>query len=536
MQNRMNIAMYLRLSKEDDRNTQESNSISCQRLLLKEYIEQNFRGEILSDEVCQPKACITGCPYGCEIFEFVDDGYSGTSMNRPAMQELLRCVRQKKVDCVIVKDFSRFSRDYVEMGFYVEQLFPFLGIRFISVNDHYDSRVVQNQMIGMDLAFKALVNDLYSKDLSGKVISSLHSKKERGIYCSANCPFGYRKKADDKNQVEIVPEEAKVIREIFRLTLEGYSSVDIAKKFHKEKIKTPVEYLAARGVTHRNPLGKEFSWHHTTICKILRNDFYAGDVVYGKYEKDAVGGKNHLKPKSEWKITYHHHEPIIEREIFEEVQRTRGISKPYQPRKAHMLTGKVLCGECGRALCYRNAKHPYFYCKDRYTTGNENCLKKVNIFLLEQMLVSAVQKEICRQIELKEVWKLYQEVQKRQYDAKMAKLRKARKNLEITGKEQIILCERYKKKEILKEEYLACKEKVQKKEDAIKSEIQRQKMLLVEMEAEKHTGLPDADKIWKACKVHELNQETVDSFIRKVKVWDERHVEIIWNFSDGKAT
>ena len=556
MQNRLKIAMYLRLSKEDDRNTQESNSISCQRLLLKEYIEQNFRGEILSDEVCPPKtcitgcpdgytlsdevcppkACITGCPYGCEIFEFVDDGYGGTSMDRPAMQELLRCIRQKKVDCVIVKDFSRFSRDYVEMGFYVEQLFPFLGIRFISVNDHYDSRVVQNQMMGMDLAFKALVNDLYSKDLSGKVISSLHSKKERGIYCSANCPFGYRKKADDKNQVEIVPEEAKVIREIFRLTLEGYSSVDIAKKFHKEKIKTPVEYLAARGVTHRNPLGKEFSWHHTTICKILRNDFYAGDVVYGKYEKDAVGGKNHLKPKSEWKITYHHHEPIIEREIFEEVQRTRGISKPYQPRKAHMLTGKVLCGECGRALCYRNAKHPYFYCKDRYATGNENCLKKVNIFLLEQMLVSVLQKEICRQIELKEVWKLYQEVQKRQYDAKMAKLRKARKNLEITGKEQIILYERYKKKEILKEEYLACKEKVQKKEDAIKSEIQRQKMLLVEMEAEKHTGLPDADKIWKACKVYELNQETVDSFIRKVKVWDERHVEIIWNFSDGKAT
>lgn len=536
MQNRLKIAMYLRLSKEDDRNTKESNSISCQRLLLKEYIEQNFRGEILSDEVCPPKTCITGCPDGYEIFEFVDDGYSGTSMNRPAMQELLRCVRQKKVDCIIVKDFSRFSRDYVEMGFYVEQLFPFLGIRFISVNDHYDSRVVQNQMMGMDLAFKALVNDLYSKDLSGKVISSLHSKKERGIYCSANCPFGYRKKADGKNQVEIVPEEAKVIREIFRLTLEGYSSVDIAKKFHKEKIKTPVEYLAARGVTHRKPLGKEFSWHHTTICKILRNDFYVGDVVYGKYEKDAVGGKNHLKPKSEWKITYHHHEPIIKREIFEEVQRTRGISKPYQPRKAHMLTGKILCGECGRALCYRDAKHPYFYCKDRYTTGNENCLKKVNIFLLEQMLVSAVQKEICRQIELKEVWNLYQEVQKRQYDAKMAKLRKARKNLEITGKEQIILYERYKKQEILKEEYLACKEKLQKKEDAIKSELQRQKMLQVEMEAEKYTDLPDAHEIWKACKIYELNQETVDSFIRKVKVWDERHVEIIWNFSDGKAT
>lgn len=540
MQNRLKIAMYLRLSKEDDWNEQESNSIASQRLLLKEYIEENFQEEMLADKICSSQFRIEECQDRCfsekEIFEFVDDGYTGTSMNRPGIQTLLECVWQKKINCILVKDFSRFSRDYVETGFYLEQLFSLLGIRFISVNDHYDSRGVQNQMMGMDLAFKALVNDLYSKDLSGKVISSLHSKKEWGIYCSANCPFGYRKKAEDKNQVEIVAEEAKVVREIFRLTLEGYSSVDIAKKFHKEKIKTPMESLLARGAVHQKPLGKEFSWHHTTICRILRNDFYVGDVVYGKYEKDAVGGKNHLKPKSEWKITHYHHEPIIEREIFEEVQRTRGISQPYQQRKAHMLTGKILCGECGRALCYRNANNPYFYCKNRYTTGNENCLRKGSRFPLEQMLISALQMEICRQIELKEVWNLYQEIQKKNYDAKLNKLRTIRKKLEITGKEQIILYERYKKKEILKEEYLACKEKVQKKEDAIKSEIQRQKGLLAEMEAEKHTDLPDADKIWKACKIHELNQETVDSFIRKVKVWDERHVEIIWNFSDGKAT
>lgn len=145
--------------------------------------------------------------------------------------------------------------------------------------------------IGMNLAFKTLVNDLYSKDLSVKVTSSLHSKKERGIYCSGNCPFGYRKKAEDRNQVEIVEEEAAVVREIFRLTLEGYTSVDIAKKFHKEKVKTPVEYLIERGATHRKPVGKEFSWQHTTICTILKNHFYAGDMVYGKYKKDKVGGK-----------------------------------------------------------------------------------------------------------------------------------------------------------------------------------------------------------------------------------------------------
>lgn len=239
MKNRLKIAMYLRLSKEDDWNAQESNSISYQRLLLRGYIERNFENY--------------------EILEFVDDGYSGTSMDRPAMQELLAAARQKKVDCIIVKDFSRFARDYVETGFYVEQIFPFLGIRFISVNDHYDSEAVTKKTIGMNLAFKTLVNDLYSKDLSVKVTSSLHSKKERGIYCSGNCPFGYRKKAEDRNQVEIVEEEAAVVREIFRLTLEGYTSVDIAKKFHKEKVFMQ-DYLWIIMTGKKSPLKRRLRW------------------------------------------------------------------------------------------------------------------------------------------------------------------------------------------------------------------------------------------------------------------------------------
>ena len=139
-------------------------------------------------------------------------------------------------------------------------------------------------------------------------------------------------------------------------------SVEIAKKFNQESIKTPAEYLIARGATHRKPVGKEFSWQHSVICNILKNDFYVGDVVYGKYEKDSVGGKKHLKPRSEWKITYNHHEPIIEREIFEAVRETRGKTKPYIAKRSHVLQGKVVCEECGKALRYRNSKNPYFYC------------------------------------------------------------------------------------------------------------------------------------------------------------------------------
>ena len=515
MSNQKMIIGYYRLSMEDD-SEGESNSIINQRKLVKDYISN------IPELAAMP------------FQEFYDDGYSGSSMDRPAIKQVLELARENKVQCIVVKDFSRFARDYVETGFYVEQIFPFLGIRFISVNDHYDSEAVTKKTIGMNLAFKTLVNDLYSKDLSVKVTSSLHSKKERGIYCSGNCPFGYRKKAEDRNQVEIVEEEAAVVREIFRLTLEGYTSVDIAKKFHKEKVKTPVEYLIERGATHRKPVGKEFSWQHTTICTILKNHFYAGDMVYGKYKKDKVGGKNHLKPRSEWKITYNHHEPIIEREVFDAVQQTRGISKPYQPQKAHILIGKVVCGECGKALRYRKAKNPYFYCNERYTTGDENCVSQVNVFFLEQVLLAALQKEIRRQMELEEVWSQYQEVQKEKYHVKRDKLQKSQQALDAVGKEQITLYERYGKREIQREEYIEFREELQKKEDFIKSEIQEQEMRLAEVETEFHAELPDAHIIWKECKINELNQEVVDTFIKKINVWDEQHMEIIWNFSDGK--
>lgn len=266
----------------------------------------------------------------------------------------------------------------------------------------------------------------------------------------------------------------------------------------------------------------------------VKNHFYAGDVVYGKYKKDTVGGKNHLKPRSEWKITYHHHEPIIEREIFDAVQQTRGRSKPYQPQKAHILMGKVVCGECGKALRYRKAKNPYFYCNERYTTGDEKCVSQVNVFFLEQVLLSALQKEIRRQMELEEVWSQYQEVQKEKYHVKRDKLQKFQKALDAVGKEQITLYERYGKREISREEYVEFREELQKKEDFIKSEIQEQEMRLAEMETELHAELPDTHIIWKECKINELNQEVVDTFIKKIHVWDEQHMEIIWNFSDGK--
>ncbi len=285
------IAIYIRLSKEDDKWKEESNSITMQRVLLKKYIEENFADY--------------------EVIEFCDDGYTGTNFERPGMQEMLCRIRDGEIDCVIVKDFSRFARDYVELGSYLEQIFPFLGVRFISVNDGYDSRDYQGSIADIDVNFKNLLYDLYSKDLSEKVRSSLAIRKKKGQYVSANSPFGYEKDPEDRHALVVAEDEAEVVRRIFSLTLDGWTSVQVAKLFNKEGVKTPVEFKIEKGRTSRQPKGERFLWSSSTVCQILRNEIYVGNIVQKKYVKDFVGGKNHIKPREEWLVSYGHHEPII---------------------------------------------------------------------------------------------------------------------------------------------------------------------------------------------------------------------------------
>lgn len=367
------IALYMRLSMEDKENEEESNSILNQRLLLRRFVLDKF------------------ADVKTEVMEFVDDGYSGTNFDRPSVKELLENAKEAKIDCIIVKDFSRFSRDYIEMGAYLEQIFPFLGIRFISVNDHYDSNDYIGKSAGMDTAFKYLVNDLYAKDISVKVKSTLEMKREKGIYANGSTPFGYMKSKEDCHLLEPVEPEAGIIRRIFQMTLEGYSSSKIAKLFNEEGVMTPMEYKIKRGITMMKPKGNRFLWDGSTICQMLRNDFYAGDWVYGKYETNAVGGKARLKPRSEWKIYYNHHEAIIDRETFKMVQQSRGRKKSVQKREKHPLTGKIVCGCCGKNLKIEHSLNPYFFCATRYKTDSPECVKKVNVMFIEQMILYMLQ-------------------------------------------------------------------------------------------------------------------------------------------------
>ena len=221
------IIGYYRLSMEDD-SEGESNSIINQRKLVKDYISH------IPELAAMP------------FQEFYDDGYSGSSMERPAIKQVLELARENKVQCIVVKDFSRFARNYIEMGTYLEQIFPFLGVRFISISDRYDSKDYKGKNSDIEVQFKGLIADFYVKDQSVKVKAAVSTRRGKGEYCCGSAPYGYRINPENKRELVIVEDEAEVIRRVFELTNQRYSKMEICKLFNEEGVLTPLQSMSRR--------------------------------------------------------------------------------------------------------------------------------------------------------------------------------------------------------------------------------------------------------------------------------------------------
>ncbi len=498
------IAIYLRLSKEDEEIADESNSIINQRSLLKEYVKKHFEHYKLK--------------------EFVDDGFSGTNFLRPGITDMMNQIRDGKINCVIVKDFSRFSRDYIELGSCLDQIFPFLGVRFISLNDNYDSAEHLGNTTDLDTSFKGLMYDLYSKDLSVKVKSSLRARKGQGQYISCYAPFGYTKDRGDRHKLIIAEDEAKIVRRIFALTLEGKTSIEIAKLFNREKVPTPIAFKIRKKKTSRKPLGDSFKWDNTVICAILKNRVYAGDMVYDKFYKDEVGGKNHLKPRSEWKIYKDHHAAIISRDIFDKIQENRKQTRSTNPKSEetkHPLQGKVVCGGCGRSMSLRKSLNPYFSCKMRYEYADaEKCVGYVNLMFLEQIVLYRIGEELSRQEKLEQMklnraLEISERMKTLTKDKELLLMRKAllqRKRME--DYEKSVFDKEYK----FQIENVVI-EQVETRIGEVECEISRLKEELPKKREQFTEGWGEG-----------LTSEVIGKLIEKIVVYDEQHIEIEWKF------
>ncbi|WP_349667973.1 recombinase family protein, partial [Lacrimispora sp.] len=326
-------ALYMRLSKDDG--TGESASINTQRSMLRSYADRN--GFFI---------------YG----EYADDGYSGTTYDRPAWKRLLADIEAEKVNLVITRDLSRLGRDYILTGQYTEIYFPAKGVRYIAVNDGYDSN---NR--GNDLApFQNIVNEMYARDTSKKIRSALRTKMEDGAYIGNYAPYGYRKDPGDKNHLLIDPLTAPVVRDIFERASRGESPLKIAKLLNERGIKTPAGYRRfKRQEVDLETVGGEKGWTSSIICKILSNRVYTGDMVQGKTSKLSFKSQMTLRiPKEEWIVVQNKHNAIVSRDLFEQAGRRcvpRRRSKSVQFSNA--FSGLVYCGDCKRVMTTTGGSH-----------------------------------------------------------------------------------------------------------------------------------------------------------------------------------
>nr|WP_314463644.1 recombinase family protein [uncultured Clostridium sp.] len=323
---RYQAALYMRLSKDDGAG--ESASISTQRSMLRGYAGEN----------------------GFFIYrEYVDDGFSGTTYDRPAWKCLLADIEAGKVNLVITRDLSRLGRDYILTGQYTEMYFPAKGVRYIAVNDGYDSLNPGN-----DLApFQNIVNEMFARDTSKKIRSALRTKMKEGAFIGNFAPYGYRKDPEDKNHLLIDPVTAPVVREIFERASKGEAPSKIAMLLNQKGVKTPADYRCFLRHELFPENGEENKgWISGTICKILSNPVYTGDIVQGKSSKLSFKSQITVSiPKEEWIVVKNKHDPIVSREMFEQAGRrkiSRKRSKSSQFTNA--FSGLVYCGDCKRVM------------------------------------------------------------------------------------------------------------------------------------------------------------------------------------------
>lgn len=498
------IALYLRLSIDDKK--VESMSIDSQRELLRNYISNMGIDNV-------------------KIVEYIDNGYSGTNFERPAVQQLLEDIRTLKVNCIIVKDFSRFGRNSIEVGYFTQQVFPLYNVRFISVNDYYDSDDHKGDTGGLEVTIKYLVNEYYSKDLSVKSKTALQAKMKRGEFKSKCYCYGY--KADENRNMVIDTEVADNIKLIYELASIGKNSAEIIKELFVRKIPTPAQYKAQQGKKYNVQDCKY--WDRTQISRILTDEQYTGTYVKGKRTTREVGsGRMLLKDESEWVKIPNHHPAIISKELYDKVQATRRTINTTK-RNVHIypLKSKVFCGCCNHALHYAAKKRPVFRCS--YTTHDETepCYR-MSIF--EDELNEAVFATLNKQIEILTNIDNFDSMDK--LNLQTSYTIELSQQIEHLQNEKQTLYERMLMQEISTEEYKQLKEACERKIRDYKAQLDRSEKN-IEYSKQSLNSQQQLLKYSQTIKKETtLTQQLADAFVEKVIVYPNKEIEIVWSVKE----
>lgn len=381
-------AVYARLSK-DDGDKAESNSIASQKLICEEYIEKQDDLELVDI--------------------YADDGYSGVDFDRPAFRRLEQDVRDGKINAIVVKDLSRFSRNYIDGGRYLEKIFPAIGVRFIAVNDSYDTSRGNPQSDSFLIPFKNLVNDTYCKDISVKVRSNLDVKRRNGEYVGSFTPYGYKKDETEKNRLVVDEYAGDIVRKIFSMYKDGISIGRIADRLNELGVLSPMEYKLSEGIHFDTSfrLSRSAKWSYTAVRRILTNEVYIGALVQGK--RGTPNYKVHVvqnRDESEWIRVEDAHEALITYDDFVVVNTmlsgdTRSCSGD---NETNLFSGFLFCADCGQPMNRKvvpshNKKYLYYVCSSH--KRHEGCsAHSISSKEVEKAVLGAVKTQIAGVLDL----------------------------------------------------------------------------------------------------------------------------------------
>ena len=503
------IALYIRLSLEDSK--YDSMSIGNQQSILRE------------------KAMTLPESDHAEIREFVDNGHTGTNFERPAMQEMLKMVQEGKINCIIVKDLSRFGRSSLETGYFIEQVFPLFHVRFISISDDYDSDNYKGTTGGIEVAFKYLINEAYSRDMSMKTRSAKYAKMRRGEYQSIVCPYGYQKSAD--GGMEPNAETSPIVKQIFQWAADGCTAAGISRRLYEQRIPTPGEYRV-KANDWKYPVDRIHGvWSSSTVLRILVDERYTGTYIIGKYTVKEIGGTRvRKKDENEWFKIPDHHQSIVDSDLFARANAAiRKFSLPNKQQHDYFLKGKVFCGCCGHVLSRKGkGEHVVYYCRHSQGIPTMSCHGlEIKAADLEEIVLQTVKTQVAviGGIDLDSDKIQLSSLEQAEHEKRLLALK--------DGKRQ--LYERYIRKEITIQEFMTEKTALGYYIETVESILENMRKTTDELAA-KHEEEARLKKLAQAANSPEgLSQELAERAVSKVHVFRDNRVEIESSLQDAFA-
>ena len=516
-------AIYCRLSREDGDKV-ESNSIASQKAICEDFIARHEDIEL----VCEP---------------FIDDGYSGVSFNRPHFKQLEDAIRKGSIDCIVVKDLSRFSRNYIDAGRYLEKLFPQLGIRFIAVNDAYDSLTGDPQSDSFVIPFKNLINDSYCKDISMKIRSSLEVKQKNGEFVGAFAPYGYMKSAENKNQLIVDEEVRETVQMIFSMYKDGISIGRIAARLIAMGVLSPMEYKHSQGVRYDTVFktGETAKWTYKAIQRILTNEVYIGVLAQGKrgtpnYKVRVVQSKD----EAEWVKVENAHEALVSYEDFMAVKAMmkRDMRCAPDQDEAHLFSGFLFCGDCQQSMIRKTVpsktkKYIYYVCSTN--KHSRSCSPhSISAKEVEEKVFTAIHDQIELVINLEKALELIERLpsQSRKAFNYEAQITKLEEEIDRYQKLKLRLYEDLSDGIIDKSEYFDFRNSytriIEEKQEAL---------LRVKKEMKQTVTTGTTERNWVTLfkqheNIEELNRRVLMALVDRIIIHENHAIEIVFKYKD----